>query len=411
MTGIGWYRYEGYPLAEKFKWLGEGPGSSAIGTLHQGMTNIGGKFADSDQELRRQLEPLGIAWQGRAASGAGAAVTSATVRAAAHADAGRSAGTSVDGYGVSFGEMSRHVGESGRDRIMADVHRAMSMPSGTPYLLLGPAGAPFAMMAAEADHREAVEKVRTLDAKANAALYVHEETSRAAVEQFPVVETAPVAVPPTGGGAGGGLGGGPGGRIGDGVGGPGFGGPPPVGAVGDRSSPTRPPGAGLPALPDPAVRSVDTGVAVPGANGRPDRGVGSVPGRPAVPVGPRLPDPGRGAGRTALPGVTAPGLRRGGTSTGRAFADKLFRAGGPPGVGEPAGRAPGGGREPARTPVMPGRAGGTGLPGGMYPPMGGAAAGRGGNDRHTSRFLVPSSAPFDVETPHVAPVIGGEEQR
>jgi hypothetical protein len=46
----------------------------------------------------------------------------------------------------------------------------------------------------------------------------------------------------------------------------------------------------------------------------------------------------------------------------------------------------------------------------MYPPAAGAAAGRGGNGRHAPRYLVPSSAPFEVDTPHVAPVIGGEEQ-
>lgn len=410
MLGINHHRYEGFPLVHKITWLQEGTGSTAIATLHQGMANIGGKFADSDQELRRQLEPLGIAWQGRAASEAGAAVGASAVRAQAHSDAGRAAGSSVDGYGTSFGEMSRHVGASGRDLAVMDVQRAMSMSSGVPFLLLGPIGSPFAIMAAQADHREAVEQVRTIDAKANAALYVHEDTSRQALDRFPVAGNAPPADPRTGGGAGaGGLGGG-----GLGTGGlGGAGGTPSVGTVGDLATPPRP--IGVPGLPDSPVRHPDPALPPPGLPGGPRVDGSSVPKVPNGPPTPRVPGPPPGTIRPDLPAVTTPGLPRGaGTSTGRGFADKLLRAGGGQrggqGVAEPTTRTPPG-RDAVRPVTAAARPGGSGLPGGMYPPMAGAAGGRGGNDRHTPRYLVPSSAPFDVDTAYVAPVIGGEEQR
>ncbi|MBN9113339.1 MAG: hypothetical protein J0I34_31720 [Pseudonocardia sp.] len=408
MLGINHHRYEGFSLAQKLKWLGEGSGSSAIAILHQGMTNIGGKFADSDQELRRQLEPLGIAWQGRAASEAGAAVTASAVRAEAHSDAGRAAGASVDGYGMSFGEMSRHVGASGRDLVVMDVERAMSLPAGAPFVLLGPVGGPFALMAAEADHREAVEQVRTIDAKANAALYVHEDTSRQALGRFPVAETAPAADTQTGAAAGGGLGGALGAGLG-GAGSVGGVGTPPVDSLGGLSTP-RPPGT--PPPPDHTVRPPDPAVPPPGLPGGPRVDGSSVPKIPSGPPIRRVPDPPPGTVRPDPPGLTTPGLPRGtGTPTGRGFADKLFRAGGGQGVAEPTTRAPAGARDAARAMTASGRPGGSGLPGGMYPPMAGAAGSRSGNDRHTPRYVVPSSAAFDVDTPYVAPVIGGEEQR
>ncbi|RTL66399.1 MAG: hypothetical protein EKK42_17620 [Pseudonocardiaceae bacterium] len=407
MLGINHHRYEGFSLAQKLKWLGEGSGSSAIAILHQGMTNIGGKFADSDQELRRQLEPLGIAWQGRAASEAGAAVTASAVRAEAHSDAGRAAGASVDGYGMSFGEMSRHVGASGRDLVAMDVKRAMSLPAGAPFVLLGPAGGPFALMAAEADHRHAVEQVRTIDAKANAALYVHEDTSRQALDRFPVAETAPAADTQTGAGAGGGLGGGPGRGLGT-AGSVGGVGTPPVGSLGEPTTP-RPPGT--PPPPDHTVRPPDPAVPPPSLPSGLRVDGSSVPKVPNGPPMPQVPGPPPGTIRPDPPRLTGPGLPRGtGTSTGRGFADKLFRAGGGQGVAEPTTRTPTGAPDAARALTASGRMGGSGLPGGMYPPMAGAAGSRGGTDRHTPRYLVPSSAAFDVDTPYVAPVIGGEEQ-
>ncbi|ODT96568.1 MAG: hypothetical protein ABS81_30740 [Pseudonocardia sp. SCN 72-86] len=361
MLGINYHRYEGFPLDKKIKWLREGTGSSAIETLHQGMANIGGKFADSDQQLRRQLEPLGIAWQGRAASEAGAALGASAVKAEAHSDAGRAAGASVDGYGMSFGEMSRHLGGSGRELIAMDVQRAMSLPSGAPFLLLGPIGGPFAIMAAEADQREAVEQVRTIDAKTNAALYVHEDTSRQALDRFPVAGTTPAADPPNGVGAGGGPGGGFGGG-GPGAGGLGTGvGTPPVGAVGDLTTPAR--HGGIAGLPESPVRHPDPTVLPPGVTGGARAGDSSMPRVPHGPPMPQVPGPPPGTIRSDLSGVTTPGPTRGvGTSRGRGFADKLLRAGGGQGIGEPTSRTPAGVRDAARPMIAGGRPGGSACP-------------------------------------------------
>ena len=358
-------------------------------------------------------------WEGTAAAAADAALRQTAELGRANGEVGQRGGLSVQATGVAFEEMRSRVayvdpGEYGFWDGVGDV--ALGRPMGRQVF-------------GQSDYLEAIEANRAADAAANAALKAYEDQARQATEGFP----DPTPGAPSGPGSGIVGGGGGGGGVPTGAAGHGLAAPaaPPSPAGGAPS--LTPAGLGAGEVPNPgAVPAIPggsaTGVPRPG-----DLGSGAVhPAGATVPMAP-LPPAARNVPATPglpsnlgvptarpVPGSGFPGLagplpgvvtgRAGGlpTSTGRSFRSDLLRSGGraapvsqvpQPGHGsaEPAARSAGAFRS----------AGPAGAPGSaMYPPAAGAG-GRSQEQPRKSRFVIPSSEPFDVDVPFVDPVIGG----
>jgi hypothetical protein len=436
MTEIGYYRYEGFDLRTKFSWINGAVGLQATEPARIGMGNLGNAFVASDDAIRGLLAPLGLQWHGQAAEATAGALARAADRAGTAGLDGGAGSSAVAGYGQSFEEMRPKIAwqdpgswdwwDMGIDVYGAGMRTAF--------------GDTFDV---QSDFTATLEENRTLDARANEALYSHEQVSRERLEAFPLVEPASAPTVP----------GAPGGS-----GTPPFPSPGPLGAdpvgIGPASGPPAPPGVAAPPgsptvgrfAPDtigiggnagpPAVSGAQIPGAVPGigpagglhapGSSRPgstnagsgvgwgSAGTGSP--TPAWGGSERLPAGiGRGGvgtnGATGLsggPGRPLPaggsgvGLGRGGTNGGE-FAGRL------PGGSEQSGAArPGAGAGDA-PPGSP-RANGVSS-GGHAPFLGGMGAGAGaGPTEHKVRYWIPSTEAFDVDLPpHTEAVIEGRD--
>lgn len=409
MTLIGAYYYPGFSLEEKFAWVNQKPGSRATEPVRASLMDIGQAYIASDETIRRALNSLGADWEGLAGDSADAALRRTAELNRLNGEEGQRGGLSVQSYGVAFEEMRTKVvyadpGEYGSWSAFRD--RQLELPWGGHLLGI------------QSDYLDAVEANRTADSAANAALKGYEDQAREMTETFP----DPTVGPSRGGVGTGGVGGGPStGQI-------------PMESSGVPIAPVSMPsqvGTALGTVPDSHVPALS---ALPGGadavSSRADTRGAAVPiptaPRPPIPPSaatappplPRSPTPPPlpRAAASSFPGLAEPlrGVitgRPGGlpTSTGRSFRADLLRSGEPAG---PVGRAPvpgGGTSEPASRAAAPSRpAGPTGAGGSaLYPPMTGAA-GRSADHTHRPRYLIPSSEPFDVDVPCVAPVIGAE---
>ncbi|GJF03509.1 hypothetical protein PSD17_24690 [Pseudonocardia sp. D17] len=417
MTQVPYLRYEGIPLQQMFDWVHHGPGAAALRPMQDGLNSVGRAFADSSINIRSTLQSLGIEWHGTAASAAGAALAAVGQSGAAKGESAEKAGNNAEAHGVDFEQLRSKV--------------AYQDPG--PYSFWqqfwdsawGPAGS---WLGTQSDYRDALEQNEAARGEAVRAMYDYEQQARDRVATFPAAVDdprlggtggggspggvggiphvppgglgagVPGVVPPPGGGTGlGGVGGlgmgggaGSGGRADGGLGTSAIG-PPGPGAAGSPGGP----GAGAFSTPQGITPAPHPSVPAPGGNLPP-------PGS-AVPAAPPPLVPGIPIGAPVPPGSSAPRSSSAGPpSTGRAFRADLLRSAEP----NPAGPRGPGGR--ATEPGTPARGNSGATSSSVYPPMGGAT-GRNGTQSHRTRYSIPSSDPFEVEVPHVAPVIGGEE--
>jgi hypothetical protein len=458
VTGIGYYRYEGFELRTKFSWISGALGSQATEPARIGMGNLGNSFTSSDEALRGLLTPLGVEWHGQAAEAAGQALAQAAQRGGATGTASGAASSAVGGYGQSF--------EAMRPKI------AWEDPESWDWWEMGIDAYDIAFDVAigdvfdvQSDYTATIEQNRTLDAQANEALYSHEQVSRERLAAFPVVEPASATVP-TGQTAGGFPG--PGGYGAPGGDGARFTMAAPIGASGVPAAGPPDLGAGSPGAPWSSRPAADLsatggagsvggpgagpasaaprhgGVPVPPSAGVPRDGSGA-PGHKGPGLGAPRVDPGGpvpAGGLRGRPGAGTPGLAGGGSGGrpgGGGFSGS--RGGGLPGAGgrgggpssrgpaggyarggspgEFAGRLPGGAEQAGTAPRPGATTGGTGAapgrgpgPGGHMPFLGGTGAGSGaGPAEHSTRYRVPSTEAFDIELPpHTEPVIEGWDE-
>jgi hypothetical protein len=456
VTEIGYYRYEGFDLRTKFGWIQGSVGARATEAARVGMGNLGNAFLESDQAIRAALGPLGIEWHGVAADATGRALTQAAERGEATGVASGTGSSAVDGYGRSFEAMRPRV--AWEDPGIWDWWEM-------PVDVVGSAArtrldGPFAeVFSVQSDYARTIEENRTLDARANEALYGHEQQARTSLASFPVVEPAaapPAPSAPAGGGfaPGGGTGGGGswpadvgrpppppidpvagapavgvGGSAGGATGPPGSatpspGGPgrlPPVTPGGTGHGTPVPPaaGAGRPAAP--------SGPPLPGSAGRGGPGgfPGGLPAGPSGGAGARGPGPASGGRGGYADGGTPGGSAAGGTPGGPARVGGTWSAGpsdasgrGVPSGGEFGGRILGGGTAGEPAPVgrnaqapgaLPGAARATGAS--HVPFLGGGALGGSEPTEHRTRYWIPSTEAFDVRLPpHTDPVIEGRDE-
>ncbi|MGH3566719.1 MAG: hypothetical protein ACRDRH_11945 [Pseudonocardia sp.] len=446
MSEIGYHRYEGFDLRTKFSWLQSAPGIEAVDSARHMLGSVGNGFLDSDDLVRNVLAGFGVLWQGRAAEAAGEAMQRAAGRAGETGAAGGVGGGAVDGYGQSFEVLRPKVhwedpGAYGWDDTFWDVTgRQLDSTFGDVFDV-------------QSDYYAAAEENRTLEARADAALYAHEGIARESLAAFPTMEPAgalTAGVPPGGGIGTAGAGGLAGGAGSVGVvpmptagTGPsslapdvaGSGALPPPGAA--RGGATPPAAGAIPRPPtDLAGALVPGGRAtspIPPALGNTQSGRGPMPTGPGgsglgLPgMGPReggLGRPGAGPGAHGRPGAQPP---TSGTEFGRRFGGQGGANGpgsdgpfGParPGVtgGQPpsaspdhagSGSRPGGSGPPPEARPQPGRVAGGPTMYGHPSPLGGMGAGNGPTE-HKTRYWIPSSEAFEVDVPYTPPVIGGD---
>ncbi len=330
MTQIGQHddAYRSTPLEQKLAWFQNAPGLSAVEPARQFMSGAATLYTDSDAQVRATMRDLGIDWTGDAATNAGATLQRAAEWSREAGAVHGSGGRTVEGYGRSFEALRGQVhwddpwAWAWNDTASA----AASVATLSPAPLLGNL---------TADYFTTAQQNRTNDATAIAALRIHEDQTRTAVESFP-------SVPPAGVGPQPGLGANPG-----------------------RSNP-------VDSLPTPPAATAGGGAA-PGDGGAAG----------GVAIGAGLPGPvvagagGPGAGGTGGSGSGAGGTGAGGVGPGGSGA---VGGVGPPGTGGSAG-IPGGaggvipGVIPGATGVGNGATGvgngATGRPGGV----GGASPG------------------------------------
>ncbi|MFC5995998.1 hypothetical protein ACFQE5_17470 [Pseudonocardia hispaniensis] len=416
MTEIPYLRYEAFDLRTKFGWLNGAPGIQATEPTRIGLGNLGNAFAGSDDTIRDVLRPLGVDWQGQAASVAGDALRGVADMGSRTGEAGVASSGSVDSYGQSFEAMRPKIAWT--DPGTYSLFDAFVDVTGS--TLNQAFGDIFDL---QSDYSAIVEENRTLDAQANAALYAHEAASREALARFPAIEPAAAS----GAGAEGSVS--PGGAAGlggptsqSGTGAPtppaaGMGGPADGGWPGATASPTHTGsgssvagGIGPTGGPSGATESKGAGGLAGAVLGTPTARSTGIPMAPHSPS-PSAHKPGLAPGSTSWrnPNAqTGSGVTPGRPTTGRAFGDRLRGSalsprssaslGGSTATAEPGTRASGR--------AAPGSAGHVPFTGGM-----GGAAGSGPH-QHKVRYFVPSSEAFEVAVPHVPPVIGaaGEEE-
>jgi hypothetical protein len=200
VTEIGYYRYEGFDLRTKFGWINGAAGLLATEPARIGMGNLGNAFTTSDDTIRGLLAPLGLQWHGHAAEAAAGALAQAAERAGTTGGVGTAGSSAVAGYGASFEEMRPKI--------------AWQDPGSWDWWEMGidAYGAGWRMafgdtFDVQSDYMTTVEENRTLEARANEALYSHEQVSRERLAAFPVVEPASVPLTGASGNGPGGVGG------------------------------------------------------------------------------------------------------------------------------------------------------------------------------------------------------------
>lgn len=415
---IGHYNYENIDLQQKAAWLSNAKGPSGD-PLPDKLERLSTSFLNSSIMLVGSTGRLRVEWRGEASDAAAASIDRASRRNYNAQDASDRGHASVTDYGVSFDEMRR--------KVHYEDPNVAWQPAPTPGAPVP--GDPFSV---QTDQFDPMQKHRTADAAANAALRAHEQRTRELVAAFPTVDSAPTSPAAAGGPApggiglstatGGGAGTGPGGGAGGWSGGPAAAPPPALGGSpggppggGSTHAPAAAGGAGVPGGPvgggPPGSSSAPQGLPGPGGGGQ---GPGSAPvpggnaaGGSVVPA----PIPGGGPGQSSVrgtppwlssrPGSPVPGLGNSGV-IGGGRSPSVFAPGGPSEGRQFSSRLP-----VIAEPMVPGGGGAAGRSSStMYPPMMGMGAGGSSSSTRRTKYWVPSSEAFDVELPpHVDGVI------
>ncbi|AOS61742.1 PPE domain-containing protein [Actinoalloteichus hymeniacidonis] len=99
---IRYTRYEGFSLQEKYDWMQAGRGPDAAEQVREALGELAGSMAESDVVLRGALKPLGMEWEGAAASALGAAGAQAAAWSLGSSDAAQAASMGMTASGASF---------------------------------------------------------------------------------------------------------------------------------------------------------------------------------------------------------------------------------------------------------------------------------------------------------------------
>ncbi|ASO18531.1 hypothetical protein FHR81_002940 [Actinoalloteichus hoggarensis] len=166
-------RYEGYSLQEKHAWVRDGSGPDAAEDIRAALSILADAMAESDLLLRRALQPLGIDWQGAAATSVGAACALVADWSLACGDSAREGGVGVAVAGAGFAHVRVRVEAPGPGR--ADTRLDV---------FAGPFGG-------QADLTQEAEAERARDDAANRAFYAYEDAVRDAVRSLPVLAAPP----------------------------------------------------------------------------------------------------------------------------------------------------------------------------------------------------------------------------
>ncbi|SHG91572.1 hypothetical protein [Streptoalloteichus hindustanus] len=95
--GVGYYRYEGFDLETKVRWVKqEGAGLSVLEDNTNAVRGLTEALYQSENNLRRVLGQIGVAWEGSGANAATAAMGQATKWAAEAGDMSQASGQRLD---------------------------------------------------------------------------------------------------------------------------------------------------------------------------------------------------------------------------------------------------------------------------------------------------------------------------
>ncbi|WP_028937845.1 WXG100 family type VII secretion target [Pseudonocardia spinosispora] len=168
MTGLGEYRWEGYSLAEKQRWMREGQGAAAVERGVQVLDALVASSRRSAESLRGALAELGVDWSGAAADSAGVALAATTAGAERILDEASAGRAGLDRYAESFARVSRTIPAPGE----------ASAP-------LVAAGDLAVVNGLQSDLRAGPVAQRRAELAANAALRAHEQATLDALAAFP----------------------------------------------------------------------------------------------------------------------------------------------------------------------------------------------------------------------------------
>ncbi|GAA5169913.1 hypothetical protein GCM10023321_66230 [Pseudonocardia eucalypti] len=410
------YRWEGFQLAEKYRWVHQQPGAGAVRVGTQILERLAGMYGESETTLGKGLGQLRVDWLGGAADSASGALTNLASWTKHGQLSGQTGGGRVDRYGRSFDQMAPKIPppvDVGENSFWGS-----TLDGAVDAINWGASDAAKAA-SPQSDYRKRLLEEARRDKIANDALYAHQASTVAEVAGFPrtappptvlasVGERGPEPGPTPGSPGTQSAQNSPGSPTGGGPASPG--GPPASSGSPPSGVPTVPPAGPPPRQSGPRTNGTGTNNPRPNGSGRPNGPGGpNVPGRPSPPGGPSIPPvPGTGPHRSTAPSgpknpfkpgdLGVPGRPPGGPG---AFDDPQLPRG--RGVAEP---TPAGG---AGTPpgTGPGRGGPPVGAGGM--PMAGMSGGGGKPEEreHRNNVFLPSDEPFLVEfEDEVPPVIG-----
>ncbi len=77
-TGIGYHRYEGYPLEEKIAWVAQDAGTRTLAAAQEALRALGRDLVESETRLRAVVTRLGGMWLGTTGTTAVSAMVAAT---------------------------------------------------------------------------------------------------------------------------------------------------------------------------------------------------------------------------------------------------------------------------------------------------------------------------------------------
>ncbi|MCP2259695.1 hypothetical protein LX15_003401 [Streptoalloteichus tenebrarius] len=444
--GVGYYRYEGFDLETKVRWVKqEGAGLSVLQDNADAVRGLTEALYQSENNLRRVLGQINVAWEGSAADAATTAMTRAAKWATESGDTG-----AISVYQVNNQMQAASFARHDMPEVVAKPEYGMGDLAGDTLQ----AGAKVfgANIDVQTNFDKQVAARREADKKANSVLREYESSSRAVLAGIePIleppkitVETADSSTPPPPSSVDSWQSDRTTGRNttvspqGDVVTPPNRVSPPPVAPPdGNRppaiTPPTNfPPPVRVDPLPEPRPLPTPTppppgggpsptpvpvpppGFRPPGGGWRPGEAPGRQGGGPGrVPVGPGVPggDRAGGGGRSGGVGGGPRGGMPGGGVLGAGGAGEAHR-GSPFGRGPLSGGVIGEAGPGARGGVAGGAAGGAGRGGSiMQPAVGGAhgAGARGEEDgEHTDKYAEQTDEHFLDNIPLVAPpVIGG----
>lgn len=406
---IGDYRWEGFPLAQKFGWMQTGQGAGTVQPAVDALRGLSARYTESHRAVHAQLARLGVSWRGASADAAAAATTRLADWVFGAGQTVTGGGGSMESYGASFTALKPNIPPPPDVGAQSSAGHALDAATGGYGALVG----------LQSDHSRRLAAAAALDAQANAALTEHQQATRAALQSFPPAAEPPVLAAGTGP-AGGGVPGGGSGVSAPGTGAaPGSGASPGAGAPAPSEGSTGPGGAGAggtgPGGTGPGAGAGTEGAAAPTVNagwtpltppaGQPGgASSGPLPGSHGGPIAappPYRPSATPGAHGGRIGGSAAAGGYGGGRPGG--FGPAPPARGGPP-PGSPSG--PSGGADPGASRAAAGRGPGMGGLAGM-PPLG-MGGGVGGQERsHRNQTFIPSDEPFQVEHFDISPPVLG----